>query len=123
MTVESLVEYLQDRAGGHLRGVVRYDGSGFDVVYVRDGLDGDAFRARVSNIHESIVGQPAAEIGDETFGKAYATLSVRKHAVVLNFRREPRSGILVGLDPEAARQLVAFIHESMERGLPEGSPA
>jgi len=69
------------------------------------------------------VGQPAAEIGDETFGKAYATLSVRKHAVVLNFRREPRSGILVGLDPEAARQLVAFIHESMERGLPEGSPA
>lgn len=122
MPEDRLTEYLQGRAGEYLRGVVRYDDESFEVIYVRDGLDLDAFRQRVELIYSSIVQRPQAETGENSFGKPYATLSVREYAVVLNLRWSPTEGILVGLEPEAARDLVAFIHESMERGLPEGPP-
>lgn len=123
MTQDRLTEYLRHRAGNNLRGVVQYDDEAFEVIYVRDGLDTDAFRKRVEHIHTSIVERPAPQTGDDSFGKPYATLSVREHAVVLNLRWNASEGLLVGLEPDAARDLVAFIHETMERGLPEGPPS
>lgn len=122
MPQDRLTEFLRRRAGDYLRGIVQYDAESFEVLYVRDGIDTDAFRERVEHIHSSIVERPAPQSGGESFGKPYATLSVREHAVVINLRWTPTEGLLVGLEPDAARNLVAFIHETMERGLPEGPP-
>ena len=119
MPENRLTEYLRTRAGDYLRGVVQYDDESFEIIYIRDGLDRDAFRKRVEHIHRNIVQRPAVETGDDSFGKPYATLSVREYAVVLNLRLTPTEGIIVGLEPDAARDLVSFIHETMERGLPD----
>ena len=119
MHEDRLTEYLQSRAGEYLRGVVQYDDGSFAIIYIRDGLDRDAFRQRVEHIHTSILQRPVRETGEDSFGKPYATLSVREYAVVLNLRWTPTEGILVGLEPDAARDLVSFIHETMEHGLPE----
>lgn len=122
MPQHRLTEYLRQRAGDYLRGVVQYDDESFEVIYVRDGLDTDAFRQRVDHIHTNIVDRPTPKTGQESFGKPYATLSVREHAVVINLRWNSTEGLLVGLEPDAARDLVAFIHEAMEHGLPDGPP-
>lgn len=122
MPQDRLTEYLRRRAGDYLRGVVQYDDESFEVIYVRDGLSTDAFHQRVAHIHNSIIERPTPGTEAESFGKPYATLSVREHAVVLNLRWNSDEGLLVGLEPDAARDLVAFIDETMEHGLPEGSP-
>lgn len=123
MPQDRLTEFLRRRAGDYLRGVVQYDDESFEIIYVRDGLDAAAFRERVEHIHTSIVERPTPEVGDDSFGKPYATLSVRERAVVLNLCWNETEGLLVGLEPDAARDLVAFIHETMERGLPDGPPS
>ena len=122
MPEDGLTEYLQARAGEYLRGVVKYDADSFETIYIREGLDRDAFRQRVEHIHTNITQRPTVETGADSFGKPYATLSVREYAVVLNLRWTPTEGIIVDLEPDAARDLVSFIHETMERGLPENQP-
>lgn len=119
MPAERLTEYLQRRAGDFLRGVVEYDADSYEIYYLRDDLDQDTFRQRVEHAHDGIIQHPSRETGEESFGEAYATLSVREYAVVLNLRWTPTDGMLVGLEPEAASDLVDFIHESLEHGRPE----
>ena len=122
MPEDGLTEYLQARAGEYLRGVVKYDADSFEIIHIREGLNPAAFRERVEHIHTNITQRPTVETGEDSFGKPYATLSVREYAVVLNLRWTPTEGIIVGLEPDAARDLVSFIHETMDRGFPEGPP-
>lgn len=123
MSGERLAEYLRDRAGENLRGVIEYDGDGYEINYMREDLDADAFRQRVEYAYTRILQGQTNESELAAFGKSYATLSVREYAVILNLRRTPTEGILVGLDPGAARQLVSFIHDSLEHAFPEGDPS
>ena len=117
-----LTEFLRGRAGENLRGVIEYDGEGFEIHYMRDGLDADAFRRRVEYAYNRILQSQTTDTELASYGKPYATLSVREYAVILNLRSTPTEGVIVGLEPDAARDLVSFIHETMEHGLPEGLP-
>ena len=119
MQDRALTDFLQSTAGQYLRGVVKYDTHDYDLHYIRDDLKNEQFLARVANIYDQLIQVQAGDNGEDTFGKPYATLNVREHAVILNLRWSATEGILVGLYPEAARQLEGFVNESMKRGLPD----
>lgn len=121
MSVERLTAYLQNRTGDSLRAVVEYDADAFEIYYLRDDIEPKAFRQRVQHAHDGIMQRHARETSAEAFGDAYATLSIREYAVIMNLRWTPTEGILVGLEPEVARDLVNFVHESLEHGHPEES--
>ena len=120
MEEQQLTEFLKSEAGRFLRGVVRYDADQFTIVYVRDDVNDDHFRTRVAQIYDRLIEYTPEDTSTETFGKPYATLNIREHAVILNLRWGPSERVLIGLDLEAGRQLVSFVHESMERGFPDG---
>lgn len=115
--MDELVEYLEDEAGSSLRAIGVYHGSDYELQHHRDDLDPEILVDRLRTIQANITWEwrPPDEGTIEELGKKIATLQVRKQAVILHLLVGKDHGIVIGLDPEAARNLNTFIIECLER--------
>ena len=109
-----LVEYLRRRVGDDLRGVVCYDEAETDVLFARadrPGIESDAERAVEYLQRES----QSRERRAFPFGDLNGTVRSFEDAVVMHFPLAGARGIVVTLDPNAARQLNAFMADCIDQ--------
>jgi hypothetical protein len=111
---DALLEYLRGRAEGALRIVTYYDADTTDVVYARDDvrakLSGEQASALVDYLRQRDDIQTAKDrLGfDDTL---VCSVHCWDDHIGLHFAHGPRSGTLVTLDTEVARNLHAFVTE------------
>ncbi|WP_135829337.1 DUF7522 family protein [Halorussus halobius] len=109
-----LVEYLRRRVGDDLRRVVCYGEDETDVLFARgdrSDVESDAERAVQYLRHES----RSRERRTFPFGELNGTVRSFEDAVVMHFPLAQSRGIVVTLDPNAARQLNAFMDECIDQ--------
>jgi hypothetical protein len=107
---ERLLEYVQTRAGEHFRGFATYGRDGVELLAARDGLDEGQMDDRIEELHRAI------RTGDEfdaveTLGPPSAVIQLRSEAVLVNVPVDDERGYLLGMEPEAARNLHSFVSE------------
>ena len=114
---DQLAIYLERRAGDSLRAVIRYTGSEFSLAYLRDDISKPKFLPRMEEVLLNITksGPNRNRAITEEFGPLQASVHVREKGVFLHFPVEREKGIVVSLEPGAARQLSTFIRECMEK--------
>lgn len=105
---EVLLRYTKDRAGKYFRGLAVYEDGDAELLATRDDLNEAEMDTRVTEIHEAI--RTRAEFDAvETLGPPSSVIQVREKAVLVNLPVDDESGYLLGLEPEAARDLHAFV--------------
>lgn len=106
-----LIPFVKQRAGDSLRAVVEYEQFDFELLYHRDDLSREELTTRVDTIHQSIqwAWEPDEDDVVDELGEKRATLQVRENAVIIQLSGGPSRGYLIGLEPEAAVDLVTFI--------------
>lgn len=114
---EQLVQYLESRAGQSLRAVGRYGTDECTLDYLRDDLPRDRTRERLDAIRANITWtwNPPDDSSLAELGPKQASLQVREEVVVLHLLLEDKQGVLIGLEPEAARDLVSFITDCIDQ--------
>lgn len=105
-----LADYLTRRANDAFRGLAYYEGDTVDVVHTREDLGDAEMRERAGAIHRAVRPRSEASALDE-LGAPYATVQMRDKAVILHFPVTADSGYLVGLEPDVARDLSAFVSD------------
>lgn len=113
--VERLVHYLESRAGDSLRVVGLYRSEACRVEYLREDLSRERTRARLEAIQTNLnwSWQPPDDSSLEKLGPKSASLQVREAAVILHLPVDDREGIIIGLEPGAASDLMSFITDCM----------
>jgi hypothetical protein len=109
-------EYVRERVGDDLRAVAVYCGENLDVRYVREDLGSDP-RERFADFHAAVLS--AYDAPEEmahcwgVVGPERASLQIREAAAILHVRpaaaSRVRAGVLVELDPSAARDCAGFM--------------
>lgn len=105
-----LLDYVQSRAGDYFRGLATYDDHDVTIKASRPDLDPGEMKDRAKELRLAIRPQGSFK-ATETLGKPRAIVQIRDHAVVLHFPIDANRGYLIGLEPEAARDLNEFIEE------------
>ena len=110
-----MIEFLESRAGDSLRVVGRYNGETCTLEYVREDLPREEIRDRVDALRANITWSwnPPGHPTVEKLGTKQASLQVRKKAVILHLPLGEERGVLIGLEPEASRNLTTFITDCM----------
>lgn len=111
----SLVSFVEQRAGDSLRAVAKYEKADFDLLYYRDDLQKHTITKRVDTIHGNITWawNPDEEEVASELGEKRATLQIREEAVVIHLLETAHQGYLIGLEPDAARNLTTFLGECL----------
>lgn len=116
MSTDDPVEFLQRRAGDHLRGVARYDGNETDVEYLREDIKEHRLTSQVDRMLRRL--RPESDPDEERafpFGDLYVTLRRFDEAIVLHFPIGSDRGIVVALEPKVSRDSNTFTDECFER--------
>jgi len=113
---EDLVDYLQSRAGRSLRAVGRYDEEGCQLIYRRDDLPREGTQERLEALRTNLTWEwnPPKTPALEELGGEQASLQIREQTVILHLPVEADHGLLIGLEPGAARDLTSFITDCMQ---------
>lgn len=111
-----LCEFVEDRVGDSLRGMVFYDESDWEAVYIRPDLATQELRAGLDDICDRARDARSLirEADYPPLGATAATVEVHENGVVLHFPEEPGSGTLVSIDRSVARDLSEFVVECTE---------
>lgn len=111
----SLVSFVERRAGESLRAVAEYDHADVELLYYRDDLNRTTITDRVATIHDNITWawNPSENTVVSELGEKRATLQIREEAVVIHLLEDVKHGYLIGLDPDAARNLTTFLGECL----------
>lgn len=113
---DELMSFLKERVGNSLRAIVEYREADIEVQYHRHDLDESTVRHRTSAGYGQIVqisGSWDDGLTDER-GAKRATLQVREEAVIVHLHETRYEGHLISLEPEAARDLTAFLGECLK---------
>ena len=112
---DSLVSFVEQRAGDSLRAVAEYNEDGIGLLYSRDDLNRDEITERINAIHDNITWEwnPSNDTIVSELGEKRATLHVHEGAVIIHLLEKADRGYLVGLEPEAARDLTTFLGECL----------
>lgn len=116
MGVNQLLSYLEDRAGSHYRGTVRYDGNSMDVLYLRDDIKQKRIRSDIEKMLDRL--RPESSPKEERsfpFGDLRATVRSFDEAILMHFPSGRDRGIVVALEPHAAEDLNTFIGSCEDR--------
>lgn len=116
MSVSNLSEFLEERTGGLLRGIARYNGTTSDVLHLREDVKQQRMRSEIDRILYRV--RPEAFPKEEQsfpFGDLYATVRVFEEAILLHFPTDIDQGIVVSLEPDVATELNTFIGKCLER--------
>lgn len=116
MTLNSLLEFLDQRAGEYHRGTVRYSPNDIEIVYLRDDVEATRLNTEI----REMLGRLRPESSQEEveafpFEKLQATLRRFDDAIILHFPVGDERGVVVSLEPQTARDLNTFIGECEER--------
>lgn len=113
----SLVPFVEQEAGPSLRAIAEYEQTEVELLYRRDDLPRDEITARVDTIHESIrwAWNPDESDVVRELGAKRATIQVRENAVIVHLPASDDHGYLIGLEPDAARNLTTSIGECLTR--------
>ena len=116
MGVSDLHDFLEDRAGTLYRATVRYDGDSTDVLYLRDDVREDRMRSEIDRMLRRLRPESKSkETRSFPFGQLHATVRSFEEAVVMHFPIGRDRGIVVSLEPEAAKNLNTFIRRCQKR--------
>lgn len=114
---DDLLEYVEEAAGAHLRGVVHYDKDDFeaeitediDEAYTETELREIVEEFRLTDIetnrHESLY----------VVGDLYCTLRAFDDALILHLLQDEDRGTIVSVSPEAAPELTEFIYGTLKQ--------
>jgi hypothetical protein len=113
---QRLSDFIEDRVGDSLRGVVWYDAADWEAVYVRPDLATRELYDRLDEICDRARSTRSLfrEADYPPLGETTATTDVHENGVVLHFPEGPESGTLVSLDRAVARDLSEFLLECTE---------
>lgn len=118
---EALVEFLQRRAGTHLRSVIHYTPDAHTVLYLRDDVSGTYTEEEIEHVVEDLRWESiTAERQEDLYvhGALGCTLRCFEKAVEIHFSYDDLEGTAVALDAAAATQLNTFVKECL-RQIPE----
>lgn len=116
MSTSELIEYLEDRVGEDLRGVVRYSDHTNDVKYLREDIREERLRSQIDRMLDRI--QPESSSREERsfpFGDLYVTMRRFEEAVVLHFPTGSNRGVVVTFEPKIASNFAAFTDACYDR--------
>lgn len=115
----SLVSFVHQRAGESLRAIAEYEQTDFDLLYYRDDLPRTTIRDRVETVHGNITWAWNPDDDDDEvvaeLGKKRATVQVRDEVIIIHLLEGVNHGYLIGLEPDAARNLTTFLGECLNR--------
>lgn len=116
MGVSDLQDFLEERAGSLYRGMVRYDGDTTDVLYLRDDVREERMRSEIDRMLRRLRPESKSkETQSFPFGQLYATVRSFEEAVIMHFPIGRDRGIVVSLEPGAAKSLNTFIRRCQQR--------
>ena len=116
MGSQHLVEYAQRRASDYLRGIVRYDRSSNDTLYLRNDVRAERLQSQIDRMLVRL--EPEATSAEERafpFGDLYVTVRRFEEAIIMHFPTGQRRGVVVSLDPGATRDLNTFTTECLQQ--------
>lgn len=98
-----LRKFFEDRVGDHLRSVIAYEGTTYDVVYLRDDIadrySDDELRSAVDeSILDSITAPVYESVYAEDHGKLTCLVQCFEAVVELNFVIADGKGVAVAID-------------------------
>ncbi len=118
MSTDDFVEFVLDRAGGHVRSVLTYDDTSLEVQFLRDDV-ADTYSAReIETVAEALrrEGQTAGR-QEHLYAHGQLNCIVRcfDGGLEMHFPHgEDDGGIAVALEPEAAANLYGFVDDCLE---------
>lgn len=114
MELAPFLEYLQQRAGDSLRAVEWYREDEAELIYLRDDLDVGEVQPRADEIHQRLIGGESLAEPQQLreLGPRLATINLHEEAVLINLPVGEQYGVVVGLEPEAARNLHDFVTDA-----------
>ena len=107
----SLVSFLEQRAGDSLRAVAKYQNENVNLLYYREDLQQNTMLNRTKTIHDNITWDWNPEEDEVTseLGEKQATVQIREESVIIHLLEEENLGYIIGLEPDAARSLTTFV--------------
>lgn len=115
-TADELIPYLQEEVGEHLRGVVRYDRTEYEIRFIRDDLRTQRLKSEVDTMIERLQRESrSTERQTFPFGEVHGTVRSFEEAMVLHLPDTHGRGTIVTLDPEVAHHLSTFISACLAR--------
>lgn len=116
MRLAQFLDHLKNRTGESLRAVEWYRDDEAELIYLREDLDQTAVQERAAEIHQSLTWdvEPSALSELDGLGDELATVSLREEAVLVHLPAGHNYGVVVSLDPDAARSLHGFVIECRE---------
>lgn len=114
---EEFVEFLRDRTRGALRLVGQYHANGYELVYLRDDLQGEYSEYEVEGQMDSF--RRDAKTGSQqeqqlAAGHQHCSIRVFDETIIFNIHHEEEIGTIISLDPVAGRELLEFIGTIIE---------
>jgi hypothetical protein len=111
-----LVSVVKRQAGSHLRAIAEFDGIQSTLHFVRDDIDEAQIETRLELFHDinTWSWSPSEDKLAEELGPKRASLQLRQQAVIIHLPTGTDQGILIGLEPEAATDLTAFLKQCVE---------
>jgi hypothetical protein len=121
---DSIVEFFESEAEDSLRVVVSYDENTHDFRYIRNDIQNeytkrefnkhvDTFRD-TENVDQSL--ESALSVG-----KHHCSIHLFDEMILFNFTQGDKMGTVVSLDPQAGRDLLQFVTQSLKTFYQEDS--
>lgn len=117
----TLTNYLLDRTGDALRGVVYYDDDSDVVYYLREDVQESDVQTCIEEVLDNVVtgaGGPDDAIAEE-FGSLTASVHLHEKGVLVHLPKaeedDGESGVLLAFESTVARQLDDFQGECVRR--------
>ena len=116
MSSKDLTRYIQQRASEYLRGVIQYDGSTNDTLYLRDDVREQRLQSQIDRMLDRLAPEAtAAEERAFPFGDLHVTVRRFEEAILMHFPTGRQRGVVVSLEPDATRDLNQFTTECLVR--------
>jgi hypothetical protein len=111
----NLVDYLHDRAGQSLRGILEYEETDTDTLYLRDDLRETRLQSQIDRMLKRLRPESArAEEAAFPFGDLHVTVRCFDEAIILHFPTGRDEGVVIAVEPNVAMGLTTFAKECSE---------
>ena len=112
MGFKTLLSYLEETASAYHRGTVSYDGNSSNILYLRDDIREERLQSQIDRMLRRL--RPESSPEEEQsflFGELHSTVRVFDEALIMHFPLGNDEGVIVALEPDAARSMNSFIRE------------
>lgn len=112
-----LVEYLNEQAGEYLRGAIHYSADDYFTLYLRDDIKSLYPPEKLDELARYYRQEELNQASDEPFnlGTNHCGVKFYDETILFHFTQGENVGTVITLEPEAGRDIVAFISECLEQ--------